>query len=271
MRSLAAFHRLYLLMKSSLLALLLAVCCPTLLFGWGQPHHAITRAALEALPGWQKELLGTELKALGDAHCMIPANVYSDKANAKYAAMDSRPGEVYLQLLHLPTVQTEYLEVMSYFMERAVTALREGRTGDAARFMGTMCHQIEDYGSPSHTMPGDNQFTLLQQFLPPSDGMKLDRPARCTPEVTSGTKRSLYAQSAPAGGFGRVVRRFSVQDTKRRCDEDVRAMMPGPIARSARTERRDGSSPLPLRSSEGICGSRLPSELETPRSEKLMR
>lgn len=159
-------------MKHSLLALLFTLCLPDLLFGWGQPHHAITRAALETLPGWQKALLGEELKALGDAHCMIPDNVYSDKANAKYAAMESRPGEVYLQVLHLPTVQTECLEVMTYFMERAVTALREGRTGDAARFMGTMCHQIEDYGSPSHTMPGDNQFTLLQQFLPPSDGMK---------------------------------------------------------------------------------------------------
>ncbi len=159
-------------MTHRLALLLIALMVPRLLFGWGQPHHAITRAALETLPGWQKEWLGTELKALGDVHCMIPDQVYSDKANAKYAAMDSRPGEVYLQVLHLPTVQTEYLEVMTYFMERAVTALREGRSGDAARFMGTMCHQIEDYGSPSHTMPGDNQFTLLQQFLPPSDGMK---------------------------------------------------------------------------------------------------
>ena len=159
-------------MDRPLFALLLALCRPHLLLGWGQPHHAITRAGLETLPEWQKALLGEEMKLLGDAHCMIPDNVYSDKVNAKYAAMESRPGEVYLQVLHLPTVQAEYLEVMTYFMERAVTALREGRTGDAARFMGTMCHQIEDYGSPSHTMPGDNQFTLLQQFLPPSDGMK---------------------------------------------------------------------------------------------------
>jgi hypothetical protein len=150
----------------------LAVCCPSLLFGWGQPHHAITRAALQVLPSWQKEWLGEELKSLGDAYCMIPDNVYSDKANAKYAAMDSRRGEIYLQVLHLPTVQTEYLEVMTYFMEQAVTALRDGRRSDAARFMGTMCHQIEDYGSPSHTMPGDNQFTLLQQFLPPSEIMQ---------------------------------------------------------------------------------------------------
>jgi hypothetical protein len=145
---------------------------PVFAFGWGQPHHAITRASLETLPTWEKQLLGEEFKALADEYCMIPDYVYSNKANARFAAMDSRPKEVYLQVLHLPTVQTESLEVITFFMQKAVLALRERRTGDAARFMGTICHLIEDYGSPSHTMPGDNQFTLLQQFLPPSDDVK---------------------------------------------------------------------------------------------------
>ena len=121
---------------------------------------------------WQKEALGGELKQMGDSYCMIPDNVYSDKENARFAKMESAPNEVYLKILHLPTQQAEYLEVMRYFMEKAVAALREGRMGDAARYMGTVCHQVEDYGSPAHTVPGDNMFTLLQQFLPPSDAMK---------------------------------------------------------------------------------------------------
>ncbi len=121
---------------------------------------------------WQKEALGGELKQLGDNYCMIPDNVFTDKENAKYAKMESVPNEVYLKILHLPTQQPEYLEAMRYFMEKAVAAWREGRQGDAARYMGTVCHQIEDYGSPSHTVPGDNMFTLLQQFLPPSEVMK---------------------------------------------------------------------------------------------------
>lgn len=149
------------------------ILSPAIAFGWGQPHHAITRAAIEVLPEWQRTLLGDEAKALADSHCMIPDNVYSDKANAKYAAMESKPGEVYLKILHLPTTeQAEYLEVMRYFMDKAVTALRENRLADGARFIGTVCHQIEDYGSPSHTVPGDNMFTLLQQFLPPTELMK---------------------------------------------------------------------------------------------------
>lgn len=141
-------------------------------FGWGQPHHSITRGALEVLPAWQKALLGDEFTKLGDNYCMIPDNVFTDKENAKFAKMESVPNEVYLKILHLPTQQPEYLEVLRYFMDKAVTALRDGKTGDAARYMGTICHTLEDYGSPSHTVPGDNMFTLLQQFMPPTDPMK---------------------------------------------------------------------------------------------------
>ncbi|MBB5035106.1 hypothetical protein HNQ65_004714 [Prosthecobacter vanneervenii] len=153
-------------------ALLFSLSLPTLALGWGQPHHAITRGALEVLPAWQKDLLGAEFTQLGDSYCMIPDNVFSDKQNARFAKMESAPGEVYLKILHLPTQQPEYLEVMRYFMDLAVKSLRDGRRGDAARYIGTICHQIEDYGSPSHTVPGDNMFTLLQQFLPPTEVMK---------------------------------------------------------------------------------------------------
>ena len=141
-------------------------------FGWGQPHHAITRGALGVLPAWQKTLLGEEFAKLGDSHCMIPDNVFTDKENAGFARMESKPGEVYLQILHLPTQQPEYLEVLRYFMDKAVTSVRAGKVADAARYMGTICHTLEDYGSPSHTVPGDNMFTLLQQFMPPTDPMK---------------------------------------------------------------------------------------------------
>jgi hypothetical protein len=141
-------------------------------FGWGEPHLAITRAALEVLPPWQKELLGTEFTPLGENYCLIPDHVYTDRANARFAMMDSRPRDVYLLNLHLPALQQENLETLRYFLDKAVAALRAKDVAAAARFMGTICHQIEDYGSPAHTVPGDNMFTLLQQFLPPSEAMK---------------------------------------------------------------------------------------------------
>lgn len=163
---LRSLHRL-------LLGALLLVGSAQQLLAWGQPHHAITKAALEVLPAWQKEQLGNELEALGANYCLIPDNVYSDKENAKFAAMESAPGEVYLKKLHLPTPeQAENLETLRYFMEKTVAALKANSIGDAARYMGTICHIIEDFGSPSHTIPGDNMFTLMQQFMPPSERMQ---------------------------------------------------------------------------------------------------
>jgi hypothetical protein len=87
--------------------------------------------------------------------------------------MQRHPGEVYLKKLHLPVAeQTENLETLHEFIAKAVAALKAGQVGDAARYMGTLCHVLEDFGSPSHTVPGDNMFTLLQQFLPPTEVMK---------------------------------------------------------------------------------------------------
>jgi hypothetical protein len=149
-------------------------------FGWGEPHLAITKAAVQVLPDWQKQLLGDELAALADNYCLIPDHVYTDKPNAKFAMMDSSPGEVYVRKLHLPLPeQAGNLETLRYFVAKAVESLDAGKTGDAVRYMGTICHVIEDYGSPAHTIPGDNMFTLLQQFMPPTakmDGQLLHGP-----------------------------------------------------------------------------------------------
>ena len=146
---------------------------PGFCLAWGEPHLAITKSALAVLPAEQKKALGAELEHLGSNYCLIPDNVYTDKDNAKFATMERHPGEVYLKKLHLPVAeQTENLETLHYFMDKAVTSLKAGKVGDAARYMGTLCHVMEDFGSPSHTVPGDNMFTLLQQFLPPTEVMK---------------------------------------------------------------------------------------------------
>lgn len=158
----------------------LVVACPFALtmltacdaFAWGEPHLAITKAALDVLPPFEQQILGTELAPLGASYCLIPDHVFSEKDNAKYAMMDDHPGEVYLTRLHLPEQQPGNYDTLRFFIGRAVASLKEKRVGDAARYMGTVCHLIEDFGSPSHTVPGDNQFDLIQQFLPPTDAMK---------------------------------------------------------------------------------------------------
>src|SRR4051794_15129012 len=81
-------------------------------FGWGEPHTAITKAALEVLPRWQHELLGDEAPRLGDNYCLIPDHVFTDAENAKFAMMESKPRERYLLDLHLPAQQPENLETL---------------------------------------------------------------------------------------------------------------------------------------------------------------
>ena len=143
------------------------VGCSSAALGWGEPHKDITRATLGALTSGEREWLGPELEPLWNDYCLIPDRVFTDRANARYATLPSRPGEVYLKILHLPTEPLEYAEVLRHFLGQAVDAVKGGRKGDAARYLGTLCHLVEDYGSPSHVLPGDNQFQLLQQFLPP--------------------------------------------------------------------------------------------------------
>lgn len=160
------------------LCLFTLTLAPRKSLAWGEPHGAITQAALEVLPSWQKEILGDELAPMAGYYCTIPdlvqnSSLLRDKGDAKFAMMASQPGKVYLLKLHLPSAeQPENLETLRYFISQSVTALKAGKVGDAARFMGTICHLIEDFGSPAHTMPGDNMFTLLQQFMPPSEKMQ---------------------------------------------------------------------------------------------------
>lgn len=135
--------------------------------GWGAPHGLITEAALASLPGGDKEWLGAELPRLARDYCTIPDRVYADKELAEYARMETRPGVVYLTILHLPGSQPENFEVLRYFLGRAVAAVRENRVADAARYAGTLAHALEDWSCPAHAVPGDNMFILCQQLLPP--------------------------------------------------------------------------------------------------------
>ena len=140
--------------------------------GWGGPHATITKAACKVLPQWQQEMWGDELQALGNTYCMIPDRVYEGKEIARYAMMDSKPGVLYLVGLHLPPQPTEAYEMLRYFLDKAVTAIKDNRIGDAARYTGTVSHMLEDWGCPAHAVPNDNMFTLFKQFLPPPDKMK---------------------------------------------------------------------------------------------------
>lgn len=140
--------------------------------GWGEPHAAITKAGLETLPTEQKALLMDEYARLVSTYCIIPDLIHKDKTLAPFATMYSSTGVVCPANLHLPAQQPENFEILRYFMGKAVASLRDGNIPQAAKFTGTLCHAIEDWSCPAHVAPGDNMFTLFQQFLPPPDSMK---------------------------------------------------------------------------------------------------
>lgn len=89
-------------------------------WGWGAPHGLITGAALASLPGGEKEWLGAEFPRLGRDYCTIPDRVYADKELARYAQMETRPGVVYLTILHLPGSQPENFEATFLSPRRTV-------------------------------------------------------------------------------------------------------------------------------------------------------
>ena len=162
-------------MKTSIQTLLtlgLICCAPRPVGAWGEPHTAITEAALAVLPDSQRAQLGAELAPLGSRYCLIPDEVYKGRDIARYAMMDSQPGVIYLRNLHLPAHQPENYEILRYFMDKAVASLESGNLGDAARYAGTLSHALEDWSCPAHVVPGDNMFTLFQQFLPPPPHMR---------------------------------------------------------------------------------------------------
>ncbi len=160
------------LLNAVLLAALPVVLAPASASAWGAPHCTITRAATAALPEWQKQLLGAELGPLGDRYCLIPDTINTDKENASFAIMDAYPGVRYLKLLHVPVAPLENHEVLRFFLGKAVSSLTAGKTGDAARYAGTLSHVLEDWGCPAHVAPGDNMFTLFKQFLPPPEAQQ---------------------------------------------------------------------------------------------------
>lgn len=139
---------------------------------WGEPHGAITQAAIAALPSAERARLGDEAGPLGSRHCVIPDEVFKGPEIARYAMMDSRPGVTYLVGLHLPGPQPDNYDILGYFMGKAVSALQSGNVADAARYAGTLSHALEDWSCPAHVVPGDNMFTLFQQFLLPPKKMR---------------------------------------------------------------------------------------------------
>lgn len=135
--------------------------------GWGDQggHAVIRRQALAWLPAWQVALLGeagprlaADYLALQDQHasgqrpdldpyCTVPGGPIS---------------------LHDPCPPARAGAAFGSYLQRVRDAIQAGETDEAARYLGVLCHWLEDPSSPSmHATEGFIDEARLRELIPP--------------------------------------------------------------------------------------------------------
>lgn len=139
------------LLQSPLLtiAVALSVLVPAdSVWAWG-PHTEITRAALAVVPNGQRlrQLYGDDWDRIARDYCWMGdwrEAVRPDHYADDYLLFPSMPGHVSHML---PEVRRTYVP----FFRRALQALRTESPQNAARWVGSLLHFLQDSGSPPHT------------------------------------------------------------------------------------------------------------------------
>jgi hypothetical protein len=139
-------------------------------------HQRIARAGLAQLPTADREMLGASLDSLANAYCMYP-DWYRDVVRKKNKAMIAHY-KPYVQLPLLEDLVSWHITedtdsetcfyIVSTLMQRAVTHLQVGDTDQAAQYMGSLVHFIEDNACPVHVI--DNK--LLADLHPIPERLK---------------------------------------------------------------------------------------------------
>jgi|GEM_PF-430760 len=137
---------------------------------WGPMHHAITEAAFDSLPAWQRELLAGQRQTLIEFDCMIPdlARAAANKKTiGRFVILPN--GDLFTHEPH--SREHNYAQMLHYFT-KAVESVRANELDEASRYAGCLLHFLEDCGSPAHSMPGDNQHGFMQDLIPVPDEYK---------------------------------------------------------------------------------------------------
>lgn len=153
------------ILKSIVITIILIVCMsvPQQGYGWGgENHKIITRAALAFLPQWERDVLGVWADSLIQQYCLIPDHYRTEDYEQTYAPYIEIPYLPATGLYHKSPDPLADIYIFTYFSEKAVEHLRRKNIGEAARYIGTLTHFIEDNSCPVHVV--DNR--LLEKLLP---------------------------------------------------------------------------------------------------------
>jgi len=143
----------------------LFLCLPLLLpwpgSAWDTaPHQAITKAALDSLPGRVRARFGDEAASLAEVYCMYPDR-YLEMVRfgfVRKSAGPRSPEEIRIycvrpdgQAVHGATGDRDNdLASLVYLFERIIKCFFESRPTEAARYAGVLSHFIADSLSPPH-------------------------------------------------------------------------------------------------------------------------
>lgn len=163
----------------------------------GKGHKILTKAALETLPGWEREILAPVKEALENDYCMYGDSYFGNqKEIGPYIELpDGRlpmdPWEIRYFRKDAPGVDWHicgYYDLMrysfEYFAEKCIESLKENRIEDYAKFAGSIAHVIEDCGCPPHAV-GTNMGTdmkMIKMLYPSPDKKKMARQFHCVLE-----------------------------------------------------------------------------------------
>lgn len=142
-------------------------------FAWGPMHSAITEAAFDALPEWERQWFSQQRTTLIEFDCMIPDLVRAPaqrKTLGRFATLPN--GDPFT---HEPHGRPHNFSQMLHYFTQAVEKARAGELNEASRYAGCLLHFLEDCGSPAHSIPGDNQHGLMHDLLAVPEIFK-DRP-----------------------------------------------------------------------------------------------
>jgi hypothetical protein len=169
-------------MTSAPICAALLVVYATVCGAWDtKPHRAMTQAALDTLPQRYRAQLGPEAAALAETYCMLPDRYVELE---QFGFLRKSPGPQTLEEMRAYCVRPDGIALHSFFwdreddlgtliylMERILGSLSEKRNADAARYMGTLAHLIEDSLSPPHSVSEEK----LQALSAGGDAMAMHR------------------------------------------------------------------------------------------------
>ena len=141
-------------------------------------HLWITRAALEALPGWQQEMLAEETENLVNLYSIYP-DIWRWKESGdthdnavKYGHIPTRETRPYCVLPDgTPAGVSAEPEASApatlFYIERALSALAKRNIPETAKYLGSFAHYLQDHGCAAHIAPG--VLGSLTSLDPPPD------------------------------------------------------------------------------------------------------